>query len=140
MGRSVGAKTMKTEKLNGHRFRCYDNGGATADRFTVVYLDIPEGRATFGGRGMSADPFHPQGVGMWCECLPGRHLGKRIAFSALPEPCQRLIRADFGVRAELAKIHGPLEPPSGRRLTDAEVADAVLLLGKLGKLEAEEKP
>ncbi len=74
--------------------RCYDNGGKTADRYTAVYMDVDEGRGLYGARGMSEHPSHPQGVGMYCTAMPGRHLGKRIAFDQLPPDCQRLVLAD----------------------------------------------
>lgn len=77
----------------------YDNGGETADRYTVYYRKPqgwPEG---FRGRyfpcvGMSAHPFHPQGVGMHDEGMPGEHNGRRIQFRALPPDCQRLVIQD----------------------------------------------
>jgi hypothetical protein len=77
--------------------RCYDNGGETIDRFTVVYLDEPEGPGLYGARGMNEWPFHPQGIGMYCTAAPGRHLGKRIAFERLPADCQRLVLQDLGI-------------------------------------------
>ena len=87
---------MKTEKLNGQRFRCYDNGGQTADRFTVVYMDQPERTAgVFACVGMSKRPFHPQGFGQHSTAMPGKHLGKRVALSSLPADCQKLVRSDL---------------------------------------------
>jgi hypothetical protein len=97
--------------------RCYDNGGETADRFTVCFT----GRAgclRAGGcapeyqyRAMSAHPWYPQGVGQWgstrwrhCDVnrhgfapAMGRkcHLGKRIPFAELPPDCQRLVLQDY---------------------------------------------
>jgi hypothetical protein len=53
------------------KIRIYDNGGKTFDRFTAVYMDHPE-RAGFyktglyAARGMSENPFHPQGFGQFC--------------------------------------------------------------------------
>jgi hypothetical protein len=79
----------------------YDNGGSTADRFTVFY----GGRGTVrfdhrGARvrlcvGMSADPFNPQGFGQHGEGMPGRHIGRRIAWADLPSDCKRLVEADL---------------------------------------------
>lgn len=90
--------------------RCYDNGGASADRYTVVYTGRYRGNGNFQYVGMSALPFHPQGVGMHGEhpqqidvnksgFAPaiGRknHLGKRITFAELPPDCQKLVLADY---------------------------------------------
>ena len=60
---------------------------------------------------MSVDPFHPCGIGLsfetqwhhpdvsdsgWPPAM-GRtcHLGKRIPFTDLPEPCQQLVVSDY---------------------------------------------
>jgi hypothetical protein len=78
--------------------RIYDNGGQTADRFTVVYMDRPERRPRmFEAVGMDARPFHPQGIGQHTTATPGRHLGRRIAFEALPADCQKVVRQDLGI-------------------------------------------
>lgn len=83
--------------------RCYDNGGETADRYTVVYT----GNYTHKTLGehfftcMSDNPWHPQGVGMHdsSPTLIDRprysHLGKKISFGDLPENCQKLVLADY---------------------------------------------
>lgn len=98
--------------------RAYDNGGESADRFTVCYTgragtirsaDRYHVSALY--RAMSADPYAPQGVGLFCESKDrhcdvskagfapamGRkcHLGKRIPFAALPEDCRRLVLSDY---------------------------------------------
>jgi len=59
----------RTERLlpNGvpRYIRCYDNGGKTADRYTVCYTGNYRGK-TKGWHdyvGMSGAPFHPQGIG-----------------------------------------------------------------------------
>lgn len=74
--------------------RIYDNGGETFDRYTAVYMNQPEGRGLFGARGMSENPYHPQGFGQYCAAMPGRHLGRRITFASLPADCQRLVLQD----------------------------------------------
>jgi hypothetical protein len=87
---------MKDEKINGHPVRCYDNGGASCDRYTAVYMDQHEpGRALFASVGMSAAPFHPQGFGQHGMASTGRHLGRRIPFADLPPDCQRLVKRDL---------------------------------------------
>lgn len=76
--------------------RCYDNGGKTYDRYTVVYMDEPlEASGLFFSVGMSEDPFHPQGFGQYGPAKPGRYLGKRIEFEDLPEDCQKLVERDL---------------------------------------------
>lgn len=82
------------------RFKIYDNGGETYDRYTVFFLDdVNEAR---GERekltayvAMSEDPFHPQGFGQHGEGVPGKHNGKVITFDKLPKDCQQLVRQDL---------------------------------------------
>ena len=75
--------------------KIYDNGGKTYDRYTAVYLDQPESPGLFSARGMSENPFHPQGFGQYCIAAPGKHLGKRIKFEELPKDCQKLVLQDL---------------------------------------------
>jgi len=84
----------------GALVRIWDNGGDTADRYTVA----PPANAWRQYRYddglwfmLSADaaPFHPQGIGMHCDGHTGRHLGKRIHWSALPADVQRFARQSF---------------------------------------------
>lgn len=88
--------------------RCYDNGGDTADRYTVVYTGryrhLMNGHLLYVG--MSNHPFHPQGVGMHAQSLDyidnrgyGQlggyaHLGRRIDFDQLPPDCKKLVMSD----------------------------------------------
>ena|ERR1035437_11140408 len=88
----------------------YDNGGKTFDRYTVVYSEVVSTTILprvigvrpykkfirYEARGMSANPFHPQGVGQMTTASRGKHLGKIIKFSDLPKDCQKLIRQDLG--------------------------------------------
>jgi hypothetical protein len=86
--------------------RCYDNNGATADRNTVVYMSRADygftreyirttGRDFYPCLGMSASPFHPQGIGQHSDCVLGPHLGKRVPFATLPEDCQKAVLSDL---------------------------------------------
>jgi hypothetical protein len=84
--------------------RCYDNGGKTADRYTILpprwardefYNERLYGHRLWNCLGASADPFHPQGVGMCGSAAAGPHLGKRIAFADLPEAVQHAARQVF---------------------------------------------
>lgn len=76
------------------RIKCYDNHD-TADRYTVVYLASVRGDATYDMRGMSEDPFHPQGFGQMTEGMDGSHLGDEIDFTDLPAPCRIMVRQDL---------------------------------------------
>lgn len=81
-----------------HKIYCYDNGGKSADRYTVVYLNEPQNTpCTFNCLAMSAEPFHPQGVGMHNNAMTGRHLGERIMFAALPIDCQKIVKRDLEI-------------------------------------------
>jgi hypothetical protein len=76
-----------------------DNGGETYDRYTVVYdsVEYTDGHGThYEARGMSDNPFSPLGFGQMCTAMTGKHLGKKIKFSDLPENCQKLVRQDLG--------------------------------------------
>lgn len=94
--------TAKLERLmpNGvpRYIRCYDNGGKTADRYTIVFTRR-------GGSclylGCNAEPFHPQGIGMHGEAptmidRPGySHLGRKFPFTSLPDDVRKLVLADY---------------------------------------------
>jgi hypothetical protein len=83
--------------------RCYDNTGETIDRYTVVFT----GRYThktndeFWNLSMSGAPFHPQGFGQHgfgdrpIDRPTYSHLGRKIAFTSLPEDCQKLVLQDY---------------------------------------------
>jgi hypothetical protein len=73
--------------------RLYDNGGKTFDRFTAVLMDQPERASnTFAAFGMSEHPQHPQGFGQHTTAMPGRHLGRRINLSDLPQDCRLTLK------------------------------------------------
>jgi hypothetical protein len=88
--------------------RCYDNGGETADRYTVLYTGryrhLTAGE--YWHRCMSDHPMHPQGVGMlgfdrnyidnrsWGQRGGYKHLGKPIKFEDLPPDVQKLVTLD----------------------------------------------
>lgn len=90
--------------------RCYDNGGETADRYTVLFV----GRRGGFGIGASEHPTHPQGVyqhfewpehenapdvrpGAWSGPGIGRscHLGKRIRFDEMPAKLRQLVATEY---------------------------------------------
>lgn len=84
----------------GTVLRCYDNGGKTCDRYTVIpprwakeEREYPPG--TFNAIAASENPFHPQGFGQHCSAMAGPHLGKRIGWAMLPRDVQRFARQSF---------------------------------------------
>lgn len=85
------------EIILGKPIRCYDNGGKTADRYTVIYMsDLNQWKYnSYGARGMNDQPFHPQGICQFTVATPGRHLGKRIRFTDLPIDCQKAVTQDL---------------------------------------------
>jgi len=89
----------KHEVINDHCISCWDNGGETCDRYTVVYLDEEDDRGMVTYVGMSERPFHPQGFGQHGE-MPVHNVAyrgrggvfkRRIAFADLPSDCKRLV-------------------------------------------------
>ena len=87
---------MKDHILNGHRLRCYHKPSRDIsthpDAWTVLYMDkeCAEDPGFFLGiRYIERN----QAAGM-AMCCPGVHLGRRIPFDLLPEPCRRAVLAD----------------------------------------------
>lgn len=78
-----------------------DSGPKTFDRFTVYYRHVydVDSRPYLFGRGMSENPFHPQGFGQSIE-LEAHHVAadryrtKSIRWSDLPPRVQECIRQD----------------------------------------------
>ncbi len=78
----------------------YD-AGDSGDRFTVyfkgrgsIYLDH-RGNQLRQCLCMSGLPFYPQGVCQHGYGIPGRHNGRKIQFTDLPEDCQRAVMQDL---------------------------------------------
>jgi len=93
--------TNPFDECPNQHFRVYDNGGETFDRFTVVYLNIPNGpNSEPMCLGMSENPMHPQGYGEHAYCTPGNHLGALIRFADLPDACQRLVESELNEIAD----------------------------------------
>lgn len=90
---------------NGHpkKIRCYDNGGESADRFTIVYTG--NYRETTGGDfyylACDSHPCHPMGFGQHggsdtqIDRPAYSHLGKKIKFSELPQAVQEWVIQDY---------------------------------------------
>jgi len=81
----------------------YDNKGATCDRYTVVYAPFRSDDAWhYPTLNMSADPFHPLGIGMHGEYSfrPTRLRGERVIdWADLPERCKQCVLQDLEVTA-----------------------------------------
>ncbi len=80
--------------------KCFDNGGTTLDRYTVIFTGRYVGHLPLSWEylAMSAMPFHPQGLGQHGDMEQTtslKHLGKRIEFCDLPEDCQKLVLQDY---------------------------------------------
>ena len=86
---------MSSEKIGSVRVACYDNGGRSFDRYTVVYLGVRETPGSYACLAMSEHPFAHNGFGQHSNAQLGRHLGKRIAFADLPSDCQKAVMADL---------------------------------------------
>lgn len=78
----------------------YDNGGATADRFTVFpYADHPDPEVRGMYLALSDDPTSPHGFSQWGELRPGQrpedcgHVGKPVPFISLPANVRRHVAA-----------------------------------------------
>lgn len=78
---------------------CYDNGGETADRYTIVFTETGHEGTTGGfvydAVGAGDDVSSPQGFYQHTEAKAGAHLGKEISIYALPEALQERIFKDL---------------------------------------------
>jgi hypothetical protein len=81
----------------------YDNGGETADRYTIVFTGRYRHRTggVFIYVGCSSRPFHPQGIGQHghsekqIDYPSYGHLGKKVSFEVLPRDVQKLVMGDY---------------------------------------------
>lgn len=98
--------------LTNSDFRCFDNGGKSADRYTIVpgrqhhRTHMDRWTRCWSAYGCNAEPFHPQGIGMSCEVNMSngtRHLGKKVKLSTLPPDVVKLARGLFD--------SAPFQPP-----------------------------
>jgi len=86
---------------DGRRVVCkiFDNGGATFDRYTVVFkAKRYRGALYWEYIAASEHPFHPQGFGQYgtlAAFVEGPHLGKRISFEQCPPDVQKFILQQF---------------------------------------------
>lgn len=86
-------------KHDNENIYLYDNGGKTYDRYTVVFMNRPTHAnpkyTMFECVGFNDDPFSPLGFGQYCSAMPGRHLGKRIKISDLPEKARKFVEQNI---------------------------------------------
>lgn len=85
---------------------CFDNGGATVDRYTLIYSDTQERQGRFFWYvGSSPNPCAPLGFWEHGEIravntiirgrVSFRHLGKRVPFDSLPQAVQDTYRRSY---------------------------------------------
>ena len=65
----------------------WDNGGATQDRYTVA-LKNNSGSCYHDCLCLDDTPTHPLGFSQFSTCQAGKHLGKRIRWTQLPDDLQ----------------------------------------------------
>lgn len=92
--------TKKSLARYGTVLRCFDNGGKTADRYTILppywaHDEWKQDHRMWQGLGASENPYHPQGFGQWITAQAGSHLGKRVHWDALPVPVQHFVAERF---------------------------------------------
>ena len=95
----------RTERLmpNGipKYVRCYDNGGKSFDRYTIVFTGNFKGRDCCLYLSASENPFHPQGFGQHGDSNTiidkptYSHLGKKVKFKDLPKNAQTFVINDY---------------------------------------------
>ena len=73
---------------------CYDNGGKTFDRYTIVFDETEKYHASGNVfNACLAIGNDPRGFSQWSTCQMGRHLGKKLKFEELPENVQKHVIA-----------------------------------------------
>lgn len=78
---------------------CFDNGGKTLDRFTIIYKKM-KCRGKYQYLGASENPSSPLGFGQHGEietynAAKLRNVGKKVAFETLPILVQNAVKQDF---------------------------------------------
>jgi hypothetical protein len=80
--------------------RVYESPGHL-DKYTAIFMHKPNfSTKTFTCLAMSEDPFDKAGYGQHATVKYNRegnnaHLGYRITYDRLPEPCQRLLKSSL---------------------------------------------
>lgn len=78
---------------------CYDNGGETFDRYTIIIEDTDHPDEDYA-LAASDDPYHPQGFGQHTTAEHGPHLGGRVLLTSLPKKVLQFVMADLGNQEE----------------------------------------
>ena len=94
--------------------RCYDNGGKTLDRYTVVFTGNYTHKTSreHWYLGMNAAPFHPQGIGQHgssptqIDRPKYSHLGRKIKFQNLPKECRICVSQTYQYLWDFTDIDG----------------------------------
>ena len=109
------AQTARIERLlpsgKPRYIRCYDNGGKTADRYTIIYTGnynnigkpVRDFKAPiYYSAGMSHNPTNPQGVCFLEESFGSpldkpsyKRLGKKITYEMLPGDVKKVILKQY---------------------------------------------
>lgn len=92
---------VKDEQGNIVRVRKIWDSDTSFDRYSITFelyngktgnWDIWKDGDKVVCLGLSSNPISPQGFSQFSTCQEGRHLGKRVAFSDLPELIQNHIK------------------------------------------------
>lgn len=120
------------------RFLLLDDGGESADRYTLYDTKPVDGRINYIG--FSRDPYHPQGVGQHGESSAGAfnrvvqelkrngtsNIGKPIKLSELPEQAQKFAKSfmDDQLGEALGEYEGKMKSMSyGQMPSKAEFVE-----------------
>jgi hypothetical protein len=91
-------RNLFTEQGHPRYVRCYDNGGESLDRYTIVFSKI-KGHLFVSSSAMPFNPlgFYQHGEGQYCaiDYPTCGHLGKKIAFDKLPDDVQKAVMQDY---------------------------------------------
>jgi hypothetical protein len=102
---------------------CFDNGGETFDRYTLIYGKTNERGRVFWYIGSSQDPLWPMGFWQHGEIaavntmsrgrVSFKHLGKRVPFESLPQAVQDTYRRSYNESVKPRTVAQVVEVDSG---------------------------
>lgn len=104
-------------------YHVYDNGGKTADRYTIIHHDDlknpnPHNKLV-DMLGMSNDPTGPHGISQFSMGNAGKHLGKKIPFESLHPNLQKHITNRYNESVELEESLGYKLPIGHKKVIDS---------------------